>query len=903
MRQARGIWKNGLAKAEEVEMLSKLKVALRALLRRSEVERELDEELRYHVEQQTEQNIRLGMNPEEAHDAARKAFGGVEQAKERSRDTRGVRWLEELWQDLRYGARMLRKNPGFAFVAVFVLALAMGANTAIFSVIEAVLLRPLPYRDSDRLCVLWKSVPARNIEWDWTSYPTIRDWMEQSRAFEEMAVILRPEGSLVTLATDAGPEKIQGSKVSGNFFEMLGVGPLLGRTFSSEEARSGADMVVLSYGFWQRRFGADQAVLGRTLQLENRSTTIIGVMPADFQFPDDRAQLWLLLTADLRWTAFQQVRFADAFCALARLKTGVSIEVARNEMSVVAGRLAREQAATDANLGVRVTPLSDQIAGAQVRRALWILGGAVLCVLLIACSNIASLLLARGAARQKELAVRAAMGAGRWRLLRQLATENLLLSLLGGLVGLLFAHWGLRALLALVPGNLPRSDGIAINGSALAFTLASGLLTGLVFGLLPASQIIGKNLVAHLRDGSRTATASPGIQRLRGLLVTLQLALAIVLLTGAGLLLRSFLLLDAVKPGFDTSHLLTLTVQLPENKYGEEARGQAFFAEAIQKIEALPGVRGAAVGGAVLGSFKDNVPNVNLIVEGQPAMQDVRRHGRNTVSDDYFRVMGIPLRQGRLFTAEDRPDSSLVALINETMARRCWPSESPLGKRFKQVLPGLDSQWITVVGVVGDIVYNRDGGVTAMFYWPFRQQSWDQRSLVVRTAVPPSNLAAAVRQAVRSVDGAVPNFEITTVKQELANLDRPRRSQTLLLGVSALVALILASLGLYGLLSYLVEQRTQEIGIRVALGAQRHDVLKLVIAQGMTLALTGAVTGLAASWALTRWLKSLLFGVSATDPLTFAGVTLLLIVVALLACYLPARRAAKVDPLVALKHE
>src|SRR5215475_2606662 len=483
-------------------MLSRFKMALRALLRRSQAEREMDEELRYHLEQQTEQNIRLGMTPEEARCAARKAFGGVEQAKERSRDARGVRWLEEFRQDLRFGARMLIKSPGFTLVAALTLALGIGANTAIFSVIEGVMLRPLPYQGSDRLCMLWKSVPARNIEWDWTSYPTIRDWREQSKSFEDMAIILRPDGSEVILQSDAGPERIQGSKVLGNFFGMLGVRPLLGRTFTDDEAQRGDDLVVLSYGFWQQRFAGDSAVLGRALKIDNRSATVIGVMPASFQFPDKNAQLWLLISADQRWPTFQlpKYRMVDAFSALARLKPGISIEEARAEMNAVAGRLAVQYPETDANLGIRVTPLFDQIAGAQLRRALWILGGAVLCALLIACSNIASLLVARGAARRKELAVRTALGASTWRLLRQLATENILLSLLGGVIGLSIAHWALLVLLALVPEDLPRADGIAINGTTLAFAFALCLLTGVVFGLLPALQIIRGDLRASLNQ-------------------------------------------------------------------------------------------------------------------------------------------------------------------------------------------------------------------------------------------------------------------------------------------------------------------------------------------------------------------------------------------------------------------
>jgi putative ABC transport system permease protein len=814
------------------------------------------------------------------------------------------RMEDEMIQDLRYGARMLVKSPGFTFVVALTLALGIGANTAIFSVIEAVMLRPLPYQNPERLCVLWKSVPARNIEWDWTSYPTIQDWREQSRSFDDMAAVLLPSASEVTLQSDGGPERIQGSKVSGNFFEMLGVKPLLGRAFSDDEARRGDDVVVLSYGFWQRRFGGDGAIVGRRLHLDNRSATIIGVMPPNFQYPDKNAQLWLLLSTDHRWAGFQKIRLADAFSALARLKPGVSIEEARAEMNVIAGRLAQQYPATDANLGIRVVPLFDQIAGTQLRRALWILGGAVLCVLLIACSNIASLLVARGAARRKELAVRAALGADTWRLLRQLATENILLSLLGGLVGLLFAHWALRALLSIVPEDLPRADGIAINGTALAFAGALCLLTGVVFGLLPAAQIARGNLHASLNESGRSASAGAGVRRARGLLVTMQFTFAIVLLTGAGLMVRSFLLLDAVKPGFDTTHLLTMTVRFPDEWYASKARMRAFFEEAIQNIEQLPGVHGAAVGGAVSDSFRGRAPNVSIVIEGRPATQDPERHDRNMVSNGYFRLMGIPLRQGRLFSAEDHSDSPDVAVISETMARRFWPAESPLGKRFKEVLPGADSEWLTVIGVVRDVVTNRDGTVYPTFYKTINQSAgwWDWR-LVVRTESPPLELAVAVRRAVRSIDSTVPDFEITTVEQALAKLDRPRKFQTEMIGVFAVTALLLAALGLYGLMSYLVAQRTKEIGIRVALGAQRRDVLKLVIGQGMTVALTGVSLGLAAAFALTRVMEALLFGVSATDPAVFVGVAALLAAVALLACYLPARRATKVDPVVALRTE
>ncbi len=885
------------------QYLRALAARLRGLFGDRRAEQEFDDEIETHLRLLAERYVRRGMTEAEAARAARRQLGNITLLKEVNRDMRVLRPIETFVQDVRYGLRMLRKNPGFTFVAALTLSLGIGANSAIFSVIEAVMLRPLPYQNSERLCMLWKSVPARNIEWDWTSYPTIRDWREQSRSFEDMAAILLPAASETTLQSDAGLERVQGSKVSGNFFEILGVKPLLGRAFSDDEARRGDDVVVLSYGFWQRRFGGDGAIVGRTLHLDNRSATVIGVMPPNFQFPDKNAQLWMLLSGDQRWTRFQEIRLADAFSAVARLKPGVSIEEARAEMNAVAARLAQQYPATDANLGIRVMPLFDQIAGAQLRRALWILGGAVLLVLLIACSNIAGLIVARGAARRKELAVRAALGAGRWRLLRQLATENILLSLLGGLAGLLFARWALHALLALVPEDLPRADGIAINGTALAFAFALCLLTGVVFGLLPALQITRGNLHASLNESGRSASADAGVRRARGLLVAMQFTLAIVLLTGAGLMVRSFLLLDAVKPGFDTTHLLTMTVRLPDEMYTDEARMRAFFEEAVQKIEQLPGVRGAAVGGAVSSSFRGRVPNVSIVIEGRPPTQDPERHERNMVSNGYFRVMGVPLRQGRLFSVEDHSGSPGVAVISETMARRFWPSESPLGKRFKEVLPGADSEWLTVIGVVGDVVTNRDGTVYPTFYNTTRQFAWWNWRLVVRTESPPLELAAAVRRAVRSIDSTVPDFEITTVEQALAKLDRPRKFQTQLIGVFAVTALLLSALGLYGLMSYLVAQRTKEIGIRVALGAQRRDVLKLVIRQGMAVALTGVSIGLAAALAVTQLMKSLLFGVTATDPATFALIALLLIVVALIASYIPARRATKVDPLAALRHD
>jgi putative ABC transport system permease protein len=807
-----------------------------------------------------------------------------------------------LISDLRYAMRVLRRSPGFTIVAVLVLALAMGATSAIFSVVEAVLLRPLPYRNSDRLCVLWKSVPARNIEWDWASYPTIRDWREQNRVFDSISVVLRPEASRVTLHWIEGPEKAQGAKVQGSFFEILGVPPVLGRTFSREESERGETLTVLSYSFWQRRFHGSRGVLGQALHLDNRSFTIIGVMPGDFQFPDKTAELWLPLATDSRWPTFQQVRFADAFFALGRLRPSVSIDQARSEMNAVAARLDRQFPATDRALGIRVVPLYDQIAGAQVQRALWILAAAVLCVLLIACSNIASLLVARGASRRRELAVRAALGAGRGRLLWQLAAENILLSLAGASAGLPIAYGGLHALLALAPADLPRSNDIGINATVLAFTLGLCIVTGIIFGLLPAFQIAGQNPHARLHAGVRASSADRGVSRTRGFLVASQFALAIVLLAGAGLLIRSFLLLNAVHPGFDTTHLLTMTIRLPDARYDEESRIIGFFEEAIRKVEALPQVRGAAVGPAVTASLRGNVPNVNIVVEGGLPTRDTPRHGREIVSDGYFRTLGIPLRLGRLFSSEDRRSGPGVAVVNETMARYFWPTESPIGRRFKQVLPGEPGQWITVVGVVGDVLYNRDGSLVPVFYRPIRQWALSEMPLVVRTEGAPLQMAAAVRRAIRSVDAVAPYFEIATAEQSLQELDRPRRFQTELIGLFAATALM-AALGLYGLMSYSVEQRRKEIGIRVALGATSGQVARLILGQGLRWSLAGVLVGLGGALIFGQALSSLLFGIGAADPATLASVTVVLAAVTAAASIFPTRRATLVDPNTALREE
>jgi predicted permease len=791
--------------------------------------------------------------------------------------------------DFRYALRTLRANPGFAFLAILLIALGIGANTAMFSVIEAVLLRPLPYREPSRLCMVWKSVPSKNLDWDWTGYPAIQDWRRQNHVFEDVVAVARPEASVVALTGVAEPRRIQSAKVEGNLFTLLGANPLWSRTFSQSEGRRGDNVAILSYGFWQRHFGASTDVLGRTLEIDHHRCTIIGVMKPSFQFPSKDTQLWLLISADTRWPKFQQFRFADAFTAIARLKSGVSLTQARAEMDVLAERMAIQYPATDAGLGVRVVPLAEQVAGPQVRRALWILLAAVLSVLLITCTNVANLLLARGTARSREFAIRAALGARPARLVRQLLTESVVISAAGGFFGLIVTAIGLKILLALAPADLPRLDEIRINTVVLAFTLVLSVGTGLFFGLFPARQAARRDAQEALKDGGRTGSARGSM---RVSLVAAQYALALVLLTGSGLLVRSFLALRAVTPGFDTHRLLTFTVELPDGLYGEKAR--VIFDRAIEAIDRLPGVQSAAVGG----TFHSHIPNGVITVEGR-APDDREPFTGWNVSPEYFKTIGLPLQRGRVFSSTDT--SGVV--ISESMARRFWPGQEPLQKRFKRSLPGLDEgNWDTVIGVVGDRLVSGPGSsmLPTMYELDAGRSS---TTMVVRTLTDPLPLAPAVRQAVRSIDSEIPYFAITTADRQMLELQAPRRFETTLLTIFAVLATLLAAVGIYGLLHYSVAQKRKEIGIRLALGAHKSDVVRHVLSQGLRGVALGLLVGMAVSYAATRVLASALYGVAATDPITFAGVVILLIIVALAASSQPARQAIKLDPIATLRHE
>ncbi len=882
----------------------KLRMRLRALLRKSEVERELDEELRDHLERQIEQNIRLGMSPEEARQAALKSFGGVEQAKERSRDARGARWLEEFWQDLRYGARTLVKNYGFTLIAVFTLALGIGANTAIFSVVNGVLLRPLPYKDPQRLVSVFA---PRRLDQEFLissgGFTVLRD---QNQVFEQVAAFL-PMLDSSSITGDGDPEFLGGMTVSANLFTLLGVEAKYGRAFLPEEEKPGSDrVVVISHRLWQRRFGSDQKIIGRTIALNHEPYTVVGVMPPELRFPlDGTLTGWLPreidIYAPLALTPEEINNQRKVLPVIARLKSQVSIEQAQAEMTGVAARIKRQYPDTNIDESVTLAPFHQQVVG-RVKLALMILLGAVGFVLLIACANVANLLLARAAGRRKEMAVRAALGAGRWRMIRQLLTESALLAMLSGLLALLPAFWGVGLLRRIIPENLPRADEIGIDGAVFGFTLLVSLSAGILFGLIPAFQASRVNLSDALKEGARGYGGS-GNNRLRNLLVVSEVALALALLVGAGLMLRSFIRLMDVDSGLNPQNVLTVDIRLSRSRYSPPQQA-AFFQQLLERLRALPGVQAAgAVYPMPLSGMEENVV---FDIEGRlpPVAGEQRTAGPRDVSAGYFKAQGIQLLKGRVFTESDSGDTPPVVVINEAMARRYWPDQDPIGRRISFDSRNGQPIWRQIAGVVKSVRHMAlNEEPRSEIYIPFTQHPLAFMTLVARTDGDPLNIVAAVRSRVQAVDQDQPISNVRTMEGRLAGAVSQRRFDLILLAIFAGLALSLAAIGIYGVMSYLVAQRAHEIGVRMALGAQTGDVLRLIIRQGMALTLTGVSIGLIAAFGLTRLLRNLLFDLSATDPLTFIVTALLLTMVALLACYLPARRATKVDPMIALRSE
>jgi putative ABC transport system permease protein len=799
---------------------------------------------------------------------------------------------------------MLWKSPGFTLVTVLALALGIGANTAIFSVVNTVLLRPLPYPNGDRIVFMgeWsEQVPEMSV-----SYPNFMDWREQNQSFEQIAAF---RNSNYVLTGVGEPERLDGRQVSAAFFPVLGVAPALGRNFSPEEDKPGANPVALiSHGFWQRRLGGDPSVVNKPLLLNGESYTVIGVLPQTFawQSPVD-----VFVTVGLHSDRLMNRDSHPGMYVLGLLKPGVSVEQSRTEMKAIAARLAEQYPKTNAGNSVSLQSLQDQ-AVQDIRPALLILLAAVGFVLLIACANVANLLLARAASRSKEIAIRTALGAGRLRIIRQLLTESLLLSLLGGLIGLLFAMWGIDALLSAIPDDIPRllvAD-IGLNTRVLAFTFGISILTGVLFGLAPALQASKSNLNESLKEGGRSGSAGGSHQHVRNSLVVAEVALSLLLLVGAGLLIQSFMRLQHTDLGFDPANVLTLRVPLPEARYKENAQVASFWDELQNRVRVLPGVESV---GLTRGLPMNGGIESGITIEGQEVanIKDTTIAVNLFTSANYFSTMNIPLLSGRYFTEQDTQDSQPVVLVDEMLAARFFPNTNPIGKRLKMGGADSESPWMQIVGVVKHVkhyspdeqprveVYTHYKQLNPQFFAAATRSMW----LAVRTHADPTSLTAAIRNEVQQIDKDQPISNVDTMDNIVAATIAPQKFATWLLGIFAATAMLLAAIGIYGVMAYSVTQRTHEIGIRMALGAGQTDVLRMVVGQGMKLALVGVALGLAGAFAATRLMTSLLFGVSATDPITYGGVALLLAVVALFACLIPARKATKVDPMIALRYE
>jgi putative ABC transport system permease protein len=799
--------------------------------------------------------------------------------------------MQTLWQDLRYGARMLLKKPGFTLIAVITLALGIGANTAIFSVVNAALLRPLPYAEPDRLAQLWETNIKRDLPFFAVSVPNYVSWKEQSQTFEQLAA-WRRQG--VNLTGRGEPERLEGAAVSGSLFSLLGVKPALGRDFlPMEDQPRGRRAVIISYGLWERRFGRDPNLIGQELALDGVSHIVVGIAPFGFNFPQG-AEIWAPLAADLA----REDRGNKGLAVIGRLKPGVTLQQARAELTTIAQRLEQQFPATNRDWSVRLETLYDSIITKETRTALLILLGTVGFLLLIACANVANLTLARATGRASEMAIRAALGASRWQISRQLLTESLLLALAGGGAGVLLALWGVDLLRPAIPENAPRLDEIGIDGWVLSFTLAVSLLTGVLFGLAPALQAARVDLQESLKDGGRTSATGGAHSLFRRGLVAGELALSLVLLIGAALMIRSLANLQRAPLGFNPDRVLTAQVMLPESKYGPE-QAAAFYQQVKERVAGLPGVRAASWSSGV--PFTTGNTSNGVIAENSTlAPGELLQSEWRIVSPDYFRTLGIPLLQGRDFTERDNPDAPISVIISQALAERLWPNQNPLGRRLRWG-PRL---WVTVAGVVGNVRnVNLAIEPRPMLYLCAYSLPWPVMTLAARVESDPQSIIAAVRAKVKEVDSDMPVASLRTMEEILAQASAQPRFNTWLLGAFAAIALGLGAVGIYGVIAYSVAQRTHEIGVRMALGAQQSDVLKLVLSQGMTLALIGVGIGLLASFALTRLLSGLLYGVSANDPATFAAIPLLLTGVALVACYIPARRAAKVDPMVALRCE
>jgi putative ABC transport system permease protein len=807
--------------------------------------------------------------------------------------------MENLLKDLRYAFRNFLKSPGFTIVAVITLALGIGANTAIFSVVNGVLLRPLPYKEPDRLVWVWGVQPK--LEHAPHSPADFLDYQLQNQSFEQMAAT---RNMSFTLTGSGQPERINGLIVSANYFSLLGVTPTIGRAFSPEEGKAGAARVaVLSHRFWQRRFNGDPSIVGQALTLNGESVIVAGVMPVALN--QHRVELWLnphQVVPDFTPTFrgdLLAMRNNNYLQIVARLKPDVTLQQAQADLSAIHARL-EQQFPNKREHRLRLVYLQERIVG-DLRPTLLMLLGAVGLVLLIACANVANLMLVRATARQREMAIRAALGASQWRLIRQLLVESVVLALLGGVCGWLLAAWGLDLLVALSPEDTPRLSEVGLDRWMLGFTLIISLLTGIVFGLAPALTVSRLNLNEELKEGGRRAGEGPGRQRIRRTLVTAEVTLALIVLVGAGLLVKSFVRLQAVNPGFNPAGVTTMAIWLSQERYVDEAPRRAFMKELIARLERLPGVEGVAIANdlPILGTDTSSNPTVEGL---SPAETAQLLTGIHVINPNYFKTMGIPLLKGRAFTERDDEKAPPVFIVSETMARTLWPNQDAVGKRLK--FGGSDDPFREVVGVVGDVKFDGLHEAAGLHvYIPQQIFPLPYMFIAVRSKLDVATLTTAVRHEVELIDPNQPISDIRTMDQVMAGSVATRQLSMTLFSLFGVIALLLVALGIYGVIAYSVTQRTHEIGIRIALGAQTSDVLKLVVVQGMKMTLVGVVFGLIGALMLMRLMKSLLFNVSATDPVTFLAIAMLLTVVALLASYIPARRAAKVDPMVALRYE
>jgi len=878
-------------------MFDDLTMRARSLFHRRGVEKEMDEELKLHLEREVGSLVAAGSTREEAVRRARREFGGLDQIREECRDARGVRPIESLVQDLRYGARILLKSPGFTLVVVLTLALGIGANTAIFSVVDALLIRPLPFPEAERIAQIWHVPPARKfpgVTRFSVSAANYLDWRGRNHVFEAMAVY---GGRSFSFMNGDGPEALSGASVSSDFFRVLGAHARIGRDFLASEEEPGHDKVVLlSDALWRTRFNADPGVVGRAIRLSGDLYTVIGVMDPSCSFPANVA-LW----SPLAWSAADRgVRGNHNFAVVARLRPGVEMASAQQEMNAISTRLEQEYPDDDRGWGAVVVPIREELFG-QIRPALLVLFGGVTCVLLIACANVANLVLARTMARRRVLALRSALGASRARVLRQVLTETVLLSVSGGAAGLLLAEAALRWMESLLADNVPLQMEMGLDGRVLAFALALSITTGLAAGLAASWRLTRSDPIEGLREGPGRSASDAGGRRTRAALVVAEVALSLVLLIGAGLMIRTLASLRGVDPGLDVRNVLTMTVNLPFTKYATPAPRIAFFDRALARVRALPGVESA---GAV-----DSLPLLRsgsaqpVAVEGLPPvpMSEQPEVAVRVISPGYMRSLRIPIREGRDFSDADAAGGTPVVLISEAMAKQLWPGEDPLGRRVTLTfVPGIARE---IVGVVADVKLR---GVdlaepVPTLYWPQAQAGTFRMSLVVRAAARPGDLAPAVTAAIREVDPELPVLNRRTMDAVLDGSFSQQETTMLLLGAFGSLAVLLAGLGIYSVLSYGVRQRGKEIGIRMALGARSPDVLRLVMGEGLRLTMVGLALGAAAAVPLTRLLRDLLFGVTPTDPVTFIAVAAGLCAVALAACYLPARRATRVDPMLAIR--